>query len=441
MLTYRARRVSAVNLTLRCPLPAGPLRGRSFLLLWLADLISMTGDWALRIALPIYVVRLTGSAAAVSGVVLAGLLASLTVGPVAGVCVDRWDRRLVLVVVAAAQAVALLPLLAVGSASAVWIAAVVSFGESALSHFVGPAASALLPRLVPPGQLAAANSLNSLGNFVARLAGPAAGGVVTAAAGLSGAALLDTASFAAAALACALITGPHRAARDPGGAEIASRAGRSASRLVRELGEGLAAMATNRITRAVAIFMTTISVGEGMMSSLFAVWVIRVLHAGGAQLGWMLSAQAVGGIAGSLAGTWAARRFRPVSLGCVAMALFGLGDLVIFNYPRWHTALWPVVVLFFGIGVPAGVGYPSLMTLFQLQVPDRLRGRLFAVLAVAQAAAAMLGATAAGLLGQKVGVMDLLSAQGGGYVLAAAMLRILAGRGPAALGQLRAAAD
>ncbi len=404
-----------------------PLRDRSFLLLWLAGLVSMTGDWALRIALPIYVIRLTGSAAAVSGVVLAGLLASLVIGPLAGVWVDRWDRRRVLVVVSAAQALALLPLLAVGSASLVWIAAAVSFSESALSQFVGPAESALLPRLVPAGQLAAANSLNSLGTFVARLAGPAAGGIVTAVSGLTGAVLLDAVSFAAAAGACALITGRHRALRD----RRPQR--RRGSRLAGELAEGLAAIAANRITRAVAIFMTTISVGEGMMSSLFALWVTGALGAGSAQMGWMLSAQAVGGITGSLAGTWAARRLRPVSLGCAAMALFGLGDLVIFNYPRWYTALWPLIGLFFGIGVPAGAGYPALLTLFQIQVPDRLRGRLFAVLAVGQAAAGIAGAMVAGLLGRKIGVMDLLTAQGGGYVLAAAALRILAGRGPATL--------
>ena len=71
------------------------------------------------------------------------------------------------------------------------------------------------------------------------------------------------------------------------------------------------------------------------------------------------------------------------------------------------------------------------MSLFQLQAPDRLRGRLFAVLAVAQAAASVVGAAVAGALGQRVGAMDLLTAQGGGYLVAAAALRALAGRGPA----------
>lgn len=186
------------------------LRERNFGLLWLAGLISITGDWILRVALPVYVLRLTGSPAALSFVVAAGLVAGLIAGPAAGVFVDRWDRRRLLVCVNAAQAVGLLPLLAIGSASRAWIAAAVAFGESALAQVAGPAESALLPGLVGTGQLAVANSLTNVANFIARLTGPAAGGAMAATAGLGGAAALDAATFAAASVACALITGTHR---------------------------------------------------------------------------------------------------------------------------------------------------------------------------------------------------------------------------------------
>src|SRR5262245_24348579 len=101
-------------------------------------MISITGDWVLWIALPIYVLKLTGSPAAVSGVVLAGLLGTLLVGNAAGAYVDRWDRRRVLVAVNALQALALLPLLAVDSPGRTWIVVAVAFVESALAKFVGP---------------------------------------------------------------------------------------------------------------------------------------------------------------------------------------------------------------------------------------------------------------------------------------------------------------
>lgn len=400
-----------------------PLRQRDFGLLWSAGLISIVGDFALRVALPVYVLQLTGSAAAVSAVVLAGLVASLLLGTVAGAYVDRWDRRRVLLVVNTLQALVLLPLLAVDSAHRVWIVIAVAFAESALAQFLGPAENALLPRLVPAGQLAAANWLNSLNNHVGRLIGPAVGGLLAATVGLGGAALLDAGTFAVAAALCALISGAHRADGGDG----------RPRHLLRELAEGLRTIAGNRIARAIGIFVTVTSVGEGMMSTLFAVYVTRALHVGGRELGWLLSAQAVGGILGSLAGTRVSRRFRPVALTTTCFAVFGLVDLAIFNYPRWDTTLWPVLVMFFLVGIPAGVGYAVMVTLLQIQTPDRLRGRVFAVIAVCQAVAGMLGATVAGLLGRTVSVLDLLTAQGAGYVLAAVLLRILAGRGPLTL--------
>lgn len=63
--------------------------------------------------------------------------------------------------------------------------------------------------------------------------------------------------------------------------------------------------------------------------------------------------QAVGGILGSLAGTSVAGPFRPVAQASTCFALFGLVDLAIFNYPRWDTTLWPVIVMFFLIGMRA----------------------------------------------------------------------------------------
>jgi hypothetical protein len=65
-----------------------------------------------------------------------------------------------------------------------------------------------------------------------------------------------------------------------------------------------------------------------------------------------------------------------------------------------------------------------------VQTPDRLRGRVFAVLMVGQALFGMVGAVVAGALGQIVSVVTLLTVQGAGYVVAAVLLRLLAGRGP-----------
>ena len=74
------------------------LRVRDFGLLWLAGLISIAGDLALVVALPLHVYRLTDSTLATAGVLAANFLPRVLLGSVAGVFVDRWDRRTVMVV-------------------------------------------------------------------------------------------------------------------------------------------------------------------------------------------------------------------------------------------------------------------------------------------------------------------------------------------------------
>src|SRR5687768_6185185 len=106
-------------------LPLGLFRHRSFALLWFAGLVSLTGDWAIRVALPIFVYRITGSAAWTSAVMAVFVGVVLVVGTFAGVFVDRWDRRRVLVLANLCQAVTMLPLLLVRDADTVVLVLVV----------------------------------------------------------------------------------------------------------------------------------------------------------------------------------------------------------------------------------------------------------------------------------------------------------------------------
>ncbi len=87
------------------------LRQRNFALLWFASLISLVGDWMLMIGLPIYMYILTHSALATSFMFMAGILPQIALGSVAGVFVDRWDRKRVMIITNVLLALCLLPLL------------------------------------------------------------------------------------------------------------------------------------------------------------------------------------------------------------------------------------------------------------------------------------------------------------------------------------------
>src|SRR3954454_3146630 len=100
------------------------LRTRDFSLLWTAGLISMMGDWALVAALPFEIYRRTGSTLATAAVLIAGIGPQIIFGSAAGVFVDRWDRKRLIVWVNVALALALLPLFAVDQLG-LWLAYVV----------------------------------------------------------------------------------------------------------------------------------------------------------------------------------------------------------------------------------------------------------------------------------------------------------------------------
>ena len=113
----------------------------------------------------------------------------------AGIFVDRWDRRRTMVVSNLLLAAGLLPLLLVDDASRVWIAYAVLFWEGLVAQFFIPAEQALIPSLVDDSQLVGANAINGQVRDLSRLVGSAVGGVAAAIGGLAGVALMDAASF------------------------------------------------------------------------------------------------------------------------------------------------------------------------------------------------------------------------------------------------------
>src|SRR5438034_8376384 len=126
------------------------LRTRNFSLLWWGGLISNMGDWMLLVGLSYEVYRRTESTLGPMGTVISFLIPSILLGSVAGVFVDRWDRRRLMVVVNLLQAAALLSLLLV-DALGLWVVYAMLATESALSQLFSPAQVALVPTILSGG--------------------------------------------------------------------------------------------------------------------------------------------------------------------------------------------------------------------------------------------------------------------------------------------------
>lgn len=383
-----------------------------------AALISVTGDWILRVGLAYYIYVLTGSTLASAVMLLASFVPQIVLSSLAGVFADRWDSKRTMIITNLLLAAGLLPLLAVHRAGQVWIIYLVVTAESCIQQFFTPAQQSVIPVLVADEHLVSANALGSQVNDVSRLAGSAAGGVLAAAGGIGALTLTDAASFLVAAVLLARLPLARRslARRESAAAQTTLRERLAGLRA--EWTDGLRVAVREHTLRVVLIFLAVTCVGEGIMGTLFAPFVRSVLHGSGPDYGFVVSAQAVGGIAGGLIAAALGSRARPALLFGWGAVAFGLVDLVLFLYPLAYVAIWPAVVCMVVVGVPGALMVAGGFTLLQRSAADSHRGRVFGALGAVEGAATVAGTVAAGFLGQSAGIIPVLAAQGTGYVIA-----------------------
>jgi len=412
------------------------MRQRNFALVWTAGLISITGDWLLIVALPLVIYELTGSTAATAAAVVARIVPRLLLGSVAGIFVDRWDRRRTMLVTNVLQGLSLLPLFLVRSADWLWLIYLTSFVRSSIVPFFNSAENAFLPRLVTEAELVPANALNGLNDNLARLAGPPIGGLIAAAWGLRGAALLDAASFFIAAALVALVAVDGRAVRT-GALDEVSRpvAAVGVGTWVAMWREWVAGLAMVRQVRTLSVLFTCVAIigiGEGVMGALFAPFVTTVLGGGGVDYGWVVGAQAVGGLVGSAA---IGRIGKSVPTGL----LYGLGvlfggsiDLLTFNAHRLYPGVLPPIILMMVVGLPFAAIGVGQVTLIQTSAPDEYRGRVFASLGAVMSLSVLIGAGLAGFFGDRLGIVATLTIDGVAYILAGVLALALLAAAPLA---------
>ncbi|MGH2455289.1 MAG: MFS transporter [Candidatus Limnocylindria bacterium] len=404
------------------------LRQPNFARLWLGGFISMVGDWILIVGLPFEIYRRTGSTLATGAMVLAYLVPSVALGSVAGVFVDRWDRRRLMVGINLVLAVAILPLLAMDGLG-IWIAYLVLVVASSLEQLFHPAETALLPNLLesPEDDLVTANALNGMNNHLARLIGPALGGLIVAAGGLTAVTIVDAASFVLAAALIGSIRSPNtRAVRVESLEHQAATAWR---RLAVEWREGLGVIVRHPVLRAMLVFFIVTRIGEGLTATLFVPWVTDALHSDAAGYGWVLSTQAMGGFAGAVVIGRLGARINPLKLLIGGALVFGLIDLVLFTYPVLFPYIGPALIGMVIVGVPGAAMMAGIATLQQTLAADRHRGRVIGAMAAIGSLGSLIGAVAAGFLGEVLPIIGLLVVQGSGYVIGSVAVAWLT-RGP-----------
>lgn len=366
---------------------------RDFALVWWAGLISMTGNLAMFVALPVAVHSRTGSPWATAVTALAGLVPTLVLGQFAGVIADRMDRRSLLITANLALAASTCGFLIIPE-DVWWPFAAVNLIVRCLGQFAGPAEHALLGELIPPRRLGEGASLNAMNNNLARLIGPAVGGLLYAGVGLHSTILLDAGSFLVAAILMIFVS-RHRPFRPDPPTEP--------SGWLLDWRHGARTVWAHRELRPLILLVTLTTFGEGAISALLAPFTRDVLHGGAEVLGTMLSAQAVGGIAGAWWASRVADRRTPLSLLGGAALASGLLLAVIFNYALVVPTAVPALLLTGVAGFPFAVFGAAQGYALQLYAPPRLRGRVFALAAGMLSLAQLAGITIAGLAAEQWG--------------------------------------
>jgi MFS family permease len=384
------------------------LRQRNFALLWFGGLISIMGDWVLGVALPFFVYQVSGSTLATAVMVAAELLPRLLFGSIAGVFVDRWDRKKVMVIASLGQGLVILPLFLVRSAETLWIVYVVSFIQVTLAIFFGPAENALLPLLVPEDKWIQANSLNAMNNNFARLIGPPLGGGILSLWGLTGVVLFDSLTFLIAALMILSITRAGRAAA-PAEPE-AKPEGTSWTRFWREWSEGMEIVRKDRVVRVLFITVVMLNFGGVMIDPLGAAYIVDVVKEGAEVFGLLVAVQAIGGILGGLLAGKVGERLPTTRLYGWAEIVLAVVMAVRYNIPE----LPVLFVMTLLVGLPAALGVAALETLFQRNVANTHLGRISGALNSTVGITSLFGVLGiSGVLGEVLGIVPVLNIAAG----------------------------
>ncbi|WP_033443030.1 MFS transporter [Saccharothrix sp. NRRL B-16314] len=357
---------------------------RDFRLLWLARTTSLLGSWLLVVAVPFHVLALTGSETAAALTLAAEFLPPVLLGPIAGVLVDRWDRRKVMIAADVLRAVAISALLFVREPGDLWLVYVALVVESVGTLAFRPAAQAHIPAVVGTGPLlSSANALNSFTDGVVRLAGAPLGGVLLGFVGFSALVWVDVASYIVSVLAL-LMTAKITSVREARG---------GIGRILTELREGFTFLRGDRMAVGLLVVNTSFLCANASLTVLLVPFGARELGGSGPS-GLAMSGLGVGFLIGAPLVRFLVDRMPVVYLLAGALGVTAIGFTLLFRSTSLLEAL-PSAVL---IGIFGSTVLVAAQTALQRATPNAVLGRISAVLFTGEAIATFLGAVAGSAL-------------------------------------------
>ena len=366
------------------------LRHRNFQLFFVGQGISVIGTWMTRVATSWLVYRLTHSALLLGVVSFAGQIVSFALGPVAGVWVERLDRRKLLVWTQAAAAVQSLALAALTLSGNITLGEIIALTalQGVINAFDMPGRQSFLVQMVEDRRdLSNAIAINSSMANGARLVGPALAGLVIGVHGEGWCFLIDGVSYCA-VIASLLMMHVSRVDTH-----------RASSNMLAQMREGWDYVSTFRPIRTILLFFALLSLMGYSYSVLLPVFAGQILHGDARTLGWLTGASGVGALISALSLTVRKSVLGLTRMLQIASATLGAA-LIMFGLSRtlWLSLAFMVLV---GFGMMQAAAVSN--TVIQSLVPEDKRARVMSYYTMAFFGASPFGSLFAGALAHRIG--------------------------------------
>jgi MFS family permease len=379
---------------------------RNFRLFFCGQSVSLIGTWMTRLATSWLVYRLTGSSLLLGAVSFAGQIPTFFLSPLAGVWIDRWDRRRVLLVTQLLAAVQSLALAALALSGRITVAEVLwlSVFQGLINAFDMPARQSFLVQMVDGRtDLSNAIALNSTMVNGARLLGPAVAGITIAAVGEGYCFLIDGVSYFAVIVSLLAMKVEGRTVREAAGSVVA------------QLKEGWNYVSTFAPIRTVLLLFGIVSFMGIPYTVLMPVFATKILHGGPHTLGFLMGAAGVGSVFASV-GLAVRKSVRGLyRLIPAVAALFG-GALIAFSFSRNY---WASLALMCLTGFGMLQFSAASNTVIQTIVDDEKRGRVMSFYTMAYMGASPFGSLLAGALAPVLGAQGTVLLCGAGCIAGA----------------------
>jgi MFS family permease len=379
------------------------LINRNFARLWYGQAVSTVGDFVFDTTLVLWVATVLGKGkswapAAVSGVLLSVSVAIFLVGPVAGVFVDRWDRRRTMMgteiiragIVGVLTCIAFLPVRDLPIWAWLTVLYVLVFALNATGQFFSPARFAVLGDVVPgDADRARAAGIGQATMATASIIGPPLAAPLLFTVGFQWALLLNAASYLGSFSAVRSVQLAADTQEVPAAAAASFR---------REFAAGMRYFLGNRYLVVLLVIVVICTSGTGAMNALDVFFVTRNLHTSSHLYGYLGTAFGIGAIAGALS---AGRVVRRLTARTTTWLTLVIGGAMIVIYSRQTTFVSGLVILFLA-AVPIAIVNTAISPLLLAAAPREYLGRVMAVINPMQQLASMLSVVVAGWLASTV---------------------------------------